>query len=89
MAWSVSINKKFSVGPLRCHVLSCTADAATQAVVTGLKVIEHFSVGAQSLSTGAPKVFSNKDASGAAANGTLGCSGFTSGDVFYISVFGR
>lgn len=89
MAWTVGINQKSVFGNKKVHVLSCTADAATQTVDTGLSVVEWFSIAPQSLTTGAPKIFANKGAAGTSIAGQLGCSGFTSGDVFFVTVFGR
>ncbi len=89
MAWTVSVNEKTVFGNKKCHVLSCTADAATQTVDTGLAVIDWFSVGPQSFSTAAVKIYANKGAVGTSIAGKLGCSGFVNGDVFFVTVFGR
>lgn len=88
MAWTVDIITKYSEGNQRVHVLSCTADAATQNVDSGLEIIDHFTIGPQSL-TAMAQVYANSGAAGTSLAGTLGCSGFTSGDVFYIRVYGR
>ena len=88
MAWTVTrypsvFGNKAIVG------LKCSADAATQTVQTGLKAIEWYSIGYGSMSTlVGPKVFINSSASGVEAKGSLGCSGFTSGDEVYITVYG-
>lgn len=88
MAWTVT--KVVHVyGDQRVVNLKLQADAATQTIETGLSVIEHFSVGAQSLTSGAPKIYANSNASGVQSNGVLGCSGFTSGDQLYVQVYGR
>jgi hypothetical protein len=89
MAWTVTVVDKTVLGNKRVISLNCLPDAATQAVATGLQVIDWFSVGVQSASTAAFKIYANKDASGAVANGTLGCSGFVSGDNLFINVYGR
>jgi len=88
MAWDADVIFKGVEGSLRVHVLSCTADAATQAVVTGLDRINHFSVGPQSITTSSWAMYANSNAVGTAAPGTLGCSGFTSGDVFFVKCYG-
>lgn len=89
MAYNVSTILKYSSGPERVNVLSITADAATQAVSTGLRRITNFSVGLQSCTTGSLKIYANKDASGTSSNGTLGISGVANGDVFYVRVYGN
>jgi len=90
MAWTVAINNKYNDGPFRVHVLSLSADAATFNVVTGLKIIDHFVAGKQSVTAGTNQVIiPNSNSVGTAANGTLGCSGFTSGDELFVSVYGR
>ena len=87
MAFTVS--KKQSVfGNLRSVILNITADAATQTVETGLKKIDGFSVGAQSLSTAAIKIYANSNASGVQSFGVLGISGAVSGDQLFVVVYG-
>lgn len=76
-------------GNKRAIGLDITADAATQAVETGLSFIEYFSTGEASMNSANIKVNRNVNASGVAANGTLGISGCTSGDHFFVVVFGR
>ena len=66
-----------------------SADAATQTVETGLDVVEWFTIGAKSLATGAPHIYANSNATGTKSNGVLGCSGFVSGDEFFVTVYGH
>jgi len=89
MAYTVAIKEKLSVGNQKCHVLSITADAATQNVDTGLAYISDFTVGIQSCSTAAIKIYANSGAIGTALVGFLGISGAVSGDVFYVRCYGR
>ena len=91
MAWSVAIIDQYNVGNKRVHVLSCVADAATQAVVTGLDVIDHFMIVPQSVSTAGNLIaaYANSNASGVEAFGTIGMSAATSGDEIYIYAYGR
>jgi len=89
MAWTVAIIDQFNVGNKRLNVLSCTADAATFNVVTGLDVISHFQVSAQSGATAALVGYANSNSVGAVANGTIGFSAAVSGDVFYVYAYGR
>ena len=89
MAYTVTKVQNTVFGNMRTLLLDVTADAATQNVVTGLQHIYGFSVGPQSLSTGAPHIYANSAVSGTAIAGTLGCSGFVSGDEFFVTVYGR
>jgi len=89
MAWSVSVVDKTVLGNKRVEVLSCVADSAEQNITMGFNYIDYFITGPKSLSTGAPHLFHNKNSTGAAANGTLGASGFVSGDELLITVFGK
>ncbi len=89
MAWNVSVIDKSVFGNKRLVALSCVADSAESNITTGLSVIDFFTVGAASLSTGAPHLYKNVTSTSTAANGTLGASGFVSGDNLLITVFGR
>lgn len=89
MAWTVTVKKQTVVGDMRALILDCSADAATQNLVTGLQQIYGFATGPKSLTTGAPKIFANSGSAGTAIAGVLGCSGFTSGDELIITVYGR
>lgn len=89
MAWTVTTNRKTVFGDTRVHHLKLTADAATQNVDTGLDYIYAFTATPGSLSTAGVKIYENVYAAGTSAVGYLGCSGFVSGDVLYVTVFGR
>lgn len=70
-------------------LLKITADAATQTVETGLKRIEHYSLGFGSMSTRTGwSIFINSNASGVQSNGVLGVSGVAIGDDIYVTVYG-
>ena len=88
MAYTVSTRKTVH-GDERTHHLDITADAATQTVDTGLKVINAFVVGQQSCATAGIKIYANSNASGVQSMGVLGMSGLVSGDELYVTVFGR
>jgi hypothetical protein len=90
MAWTVT-RYKTVFGNKQVVGLTLTADAATQTVETGLSVVEWISVnpfGSMASTTGR-KVYYNSNASGVQSMGVLGCSGFASGDVFDVTVYGR
>lgn len=89
MAWTVTRYKSV-FGNKAIVGLKLTADAATQTVETGLKLIEWFAEGRASLTTHVGlNIAINSNASGVNSNGVLGLSGFASGDVLYITVYGR
>ena len=88
MAWTVTRDKTV-FGNKAVVNLKLTADAATQTIETGLSRIDHFSQGFGSMSTLVGlTVAINSGASGVNSNGVLGCSGFTSGDDIYVTVYG-
>ena len=76
-------------GNKRAVGLKVTADAATQTVQTGLGVIEWYSIGYGSMSSNGIKVAINSNASGVAEFGSVGVTGCTTGDDFYLTVYGR
>lgn len=89
MAWTITryptvFGNKKTVG------IKCVADAATFNVETGLKTIEWYSFAKGSMTTIVGlSIAPNSNAVGVATPGTVGCSGFTSGDEFYLTVYGR
>jgi len=88
MAFTVSSSKTV-FGNERVHHLAVTADAATQTVETGLKVVVAHAIGILSASTAGFKCYINSNASGVQSMGVLGISGVVSGDQFIVTVFGR
>jgi hypothetical protein len=88
MAWTVTKTPTV-FGNKRAVIMKCVADAATQNIETGLSTIEAFSVGYSSMASAAPKLFPNSGLAGTAIAGTLGATGFTTGDELYITVYGR
>ncbi len=86
---TVSVLDKFAVGNFMCHVLSLSASAAEENVVTGLQNISHFNVGVQSVTTGFYKMKANVTSTATVAAGTLGCSGLVAGDQMYIYAYGK
>ena len=86
---SVSILDKFAVGNFMCHVMSFSASAAEENIVTGLQNISHFSVGAQSITTGFYKMKANVTSTATVAAGTLGASGLVAGDQMFIYAYGK
>lgn len=68
--------------------LKIIADAATQAIDSGLSRIDYFVTGEASMATANIKVGVNKGASGTSVAGLLALTGCASGDEMYIVVYG-
>jgi hypothetical protein len=86
MAYTVT-RKNTVFGNERAVHLDILADAATQTIETGLKVIHAHAVSIQSAAA-VFKCYANSNASGVQSMGVLGLSGLTSGDRIYVTVFG-
>ena len=91
MGWTVAAIRKDVVGSAREFILSCTADSAEATIDTGLSYVYGYSLGPSSISTGGAgmHIKMNLGSTSTALNGFLGASGFTSGDVFLLTVKGR
>lgn len=87
MAYTVERHKTV-FGNKRAVGLKISADAATQTVETGLERVEWFSVGPSSMATVNVNIAANSNASGVQSYGVVGLSGLTSGDEFYLTVYG-
>lgn len=88
MAYTVSRGAPTVFGNKRAIAMRITADQATQTVETGLSVVEWHSVSPVSCTTAALKVHPNSNASGVQSMGVIGISGATSGDIFFVTVYG-
>lgn len=89
MAYTISRGAPTVFGDKRAVAIKLTADAATQTVETGLSVIEWHMVSPVSCTTASIKVHYNSNASGVQSMGVIGVSGATSGDIFFVTVFGH
>jgi hypothetical protein len=88
MAWTVTRTPTV-FGNLRAAVIKVTTDAATANLDTGLSRITGFAFAPASMGTIVGlRMAPNSGVAGTAIGGILGCSGFTSGDDFYLTVFG-
>ncbi len=65
-----------------------TADAATQAIETGLKNIQWMSIGAVSMNSANFHTAINSNASGVQSFGVFSITGLTSGDNLCVTVYG-
>jgi len=92
MAFNVSVIDKTVFGDTNVAILSCTADAAADSFASPYVYVDHVQFSPQSMSTGAsggPKIKKNILTAGTAANGYIAVTGVTSGDVFFLTVFGH
>jgi hypothetical protein len=88
MAWTVT-RTPVNFGSLNGSVLKVLTDGAESTIDTGLGVIVGFALGHISMTAITTTIYQNQGTTSTAANGVLGCSGFTSGDEFVITVYGR
>lgn len=90
MAYSSTVAYKGVMGNARVAVLSCVADAASGNVSGGgIGYLFAAMLSPISMSTAAPRVKVNVLEAGTAAAGSVGISGAVSGDVFYLTLYGR
>ncbi len=92
MAYTVTKVHDHSVGDKKGATYDVTADAATQTIGSsdlGMKFVDYFHVGPQSMTTSFYSMKNNEDSSGAASNGAVAVTGLTSGDQFFLTVYGR
>jgi translation initiation factor 1 (eIF-1/SUI1) len=89
MAFTVAINNKVNLGNQRVHQISCSVDSASGNVVTGLKVVEHVEISPISMASAAIIVKKNIGSGATAVNGTINFNGMATGDVFFITAYGR
>jgi len=89
MAYTVSVLRQSVHGDERVHHLKVTADATTYNINTGLDVVYNYALGIASMTAVTSHFYINSGAGGTALMGYIGASGLTSGDEFYMTVYGR
>lgn len=88
MAWTITYDKTV-FGNKAVVGITLAPDSATFNVETGLKKIHYFAVGLSSAATiSSWHIAKNSGCGGTALAGFLGCTGFTSGDLADVIVFG-
>lgn len=75
-------------GNLRVVCMDVTADAAEQNISTGLGKIIGMSYGPSSMNSSNIHLEVNSSSTGVASPGVIGVSGCTSGDRFFLVVYG-
>jgi hypothetical protein len=89
MAFNNQLLKRMNLGSVNAQVYSCTADAATGTIVTGMQSVDAIAVTIKSLSTAGVKFAMNAGVTGTATAGTIAVTGAVNGDVFYMIVYGH
>lgn len=89
MAFNNSVIHQDVVGSSRMIVYSCVADAASGLVTTPLGRVYATAYVPVSLTTGLMGIKQNVGAASAVCHGVVQCSGVATGDVFYLTVYGR
>lgn len=85
-----TIGREASVlGNKRVALLSCSVDSASGNIDTGLSVVDAFSISPISMNSGAIKIKKNVGSGATALPGNINLNGCTSGDVFFLVVYGR
>jgi hypothetical protein len=88
MAFTYTVTKKTTFGDQHVQFGTLVADGTAGDAATGLGVIEHLHVTPKSVTTGF-KVAKNAGQTGTSTAGTLAVTGCTSGDEFFVTVYGR
>ena len=88
MAYTINTVKKTVMGDMRVHILSCSADATTQNIETGLDRVYGFSLGPVSMTAITWTALPNVLAAGTASAGYISVTGVTATDEFQLICFG-
>lgn len=89
MAFTATLVKRSVHGDEAVVHYTVTADAASGSVNTGLGNIVNYSLTPSSLNSANHKTYKNALGGATAAAGYVGFDGCTSGDTWYLVVFGR
>ena len=89
MAYTVTTEMSTVFGNYRVKGYVITADAATENIDTGLDVVDHMQVAIKSANTFGAYWAKNVLTDAVASLGTISVTGCTSGDDYYVTVYGR
>lgn len=89
MAFTVSVNHKMNIGNKRVHLISCSVDSPSGNISTGLNVVDHVAICPISMTTAAIVLKKNVGSNSTAINGTINLNAGATGDVFFLTVYGR
>lgn len=76
-------------GNKRVAMLSCSVDSASGNVDTGLGVVDHVAICPISMATSAIIIKKNIGSGATSRPGVININAAASGDVFYLTVYGR
>ena len=89
MAFTVGVNHKVNMGNKRVHLISCSVDSASGNITTGLKTVDHVAIAPISMATAAIIMKKNIGSGATSVPGVININGAASGDVFFLTVYGR
>lgn len=89
MAWTQTKVNQFNSGNDVIQLWKLVADSATLELNTGLKVLDAVTLSPASMNSANSKYQVNALSAATASNGYLSVTGCTSGDVMYVTVYGR
>lgn len=89
MAYTTTELKNTVLGDLRVRMLSIAADAVSGVVDAGMSVVVQAMLSPVSMATSGVKVKINATTAAAAQAGKINVADAASGDVFYLTVYGR
>lgn len=89
MAFTVSAIAKTVFGNQRTHVFRVTTDAAEATLDTGLTWIEWHAISPVKCTDAVFCAYPNSGSTGTAIAGSIGLSGLATGDIFFLTVYGR
>ncbi len=85
-----TIGREFvNLGNKRVALISCSVDSASGNVVTGLKVVDHVSFAPVSMASAAIVLKRNVGSGATSVPGVINVNGAASGDVFFLTCYGR
>lgn len=88
MAFTKSLTARTTFGNLQVQEWKMTADAATEAIATGLNKVDIVHMTPKSMASSPFSISKNEGVAGTSIAGTIAITGVTSGDDFYVTVYG-
>ena len=89
MAFTVTRTVQTVFGDKSVHCYEIAADAATAEIDTGLEYIDHIQPSIMSANSAGPYFSRNTLSAATASNGIFSVTGCTSGDTFFVTIYGR
>jgi len=89
MAWTVTKTIHTVFGDKRVHGFDLSSDAATVEIDSGLEHIDHIQWSVKSANSFGPYFSKNTLSAATVSYGHFAITGCTSGDTFYVTIYGR